>query len=62
MVYLVRVESKRRIKGMTVAANIVVPDVSNENQAMAKAIQMFSVTYDLPVPMAVVKTVKLEVA
>ena len=62
MVYLVRVESRKRIKGMKLAANIVATDVSNENQAIAKAKQMFAAAYELPIGMAVVTEINLEVA
>ena len=61
MTYLVRVESKRRVKGMKLAANIPV-DASEERIAMNMALRMFASTYDLPMGAAIVKNITLEVA
>ena len=41
MVYLVRVESKRRVKGISVAANIAVEEI-DEKRAQDAAIRMFA--------------------
>ncbi len=61
MVYLVRVESKRRVDGVKLAANIPV-DASNEKIAMDMASRMFANAYNLPLGMAAVKQITLEVA
>ena len=61
MVYLVRVESRKRVKGMKLAANIPV-DASEERIAMNMALRMFAAAYELPINMAVVTEINLEVA
>ena len=61
MVYLVRVESKRRVKGVTLAANIVV-EAEGERIAELKALTKFACAFDQPTGNAIVKKVTLEVA
>lgn len=59
MTYLVRVESKRRVKGMTLAANIAVEEI-DEKRAQDAAIRMFAQYEGLA--LAAVKVTRLEVA
>ena len=61
MTYLVRVESKRRVKGMKLAANVYV-DASEERITMNMALRAFAITYDLSMGAAIVKNITLEVA
>ena len=61
MTYLVRVESKRRVKGMTLAANIAVEEI-NEKRAQDAAIRMFAQYEGLALAAVKVTKVTLEVA
>ena len=61
MVYLVRVESKRRVKGMTLAANIAVEEI-DEKRAQDAAIRMFAQYEGLALAAVKVTKVTLEVA
>ena len=61
MVYLVRVESKRRVKGISVAANIAVEEI-DEKRAQDAAIRMFAQYEGLALAAVKVTKVTLEVA
>ena len=61
MTYLVRVESKRRVKGMTLAANIAVEEI-NEKRAQDAAIRMFAQYEGLALAAVKVTKVTLDVA
>ena len=61
MTYLVRVESKRRVKGMTLAANIAVEEI-DEKRAQDAAIRMFAQYEGLALAAVKVTKVTLEVA
>ena len=61
MVYIVRVESKRRVKGMTLAANIAVEEI-DEKRAQDAAIRMFAQYEGLALAAVKVTKVTLEVA
>ncbi|MDD3156991.1 hypothetical protein [Anaeromusa sp.] len=61
MVYLVRVESKKRIKGISVAANIAVEEI-DEKRAQDIASRMFAHQEGLALAAVKVTKVSLEVA
>lgn len=61
MVYLVRVESKKRIKGISVAANIAVEEI-DEKRAQDIASRMFAHQEGLALAAVKVTKVTLEVA
>ena len=61
MTYLVRVESKRRVKGMTLAANVAVEEI-DEKRAQDAAIRMFAQYEGLALAAVKVTKVTLEVA
>ena len=61
MTYLVRVESKKRIKGISVAANIAVEEI-DEKRAQDAAIRMFAHQEGLALAAVKVTKVTLEVA
>ena len=61
MTYLVRVESKRRVKGISVAANIAVEEI-DEKRAQDAAIRMFAQYEGLALAAVKVTKVTLEVA
>lgn len=61
MTYLVRVESKRRIDGVTLAANIPV-DAEHEEKAKETALRFFANFNSLPFNAVKVTKTTLEVA
>ena len=61
MTYLVRVESKRRVKGMTLAANIAVEEI-DDKRAQDAASRMFAHQEGLALAAVKVTKVTLEVA
>ena len=61
MFYLVRVESKRRVKGMTLAANIAVEEI-DDKRAQDAASRMFAHQEGLALAAVKVTKVTLEVA
>ena len=61
MVYLVRVESKKRINGISVAANIAVEEI-DEKRAQDIASRMFAHQEGLALAAVKVTKVSLEVA
>ena len=61
MTYLVRVESKRRVKGISVAANIAVEEI-DDKRAQDAAIRMFAQYEGLALAAVKVTKVTLEVA